>query len=151
VVVVVHVIVHFHVILLERENSRGTLHGKSHVPCHMACLHRPSCLVMILQLFVFLQAAAIVDHLCQTTQSAGQKKAQPTESAEKTKKDESMKDKKEEDEKMDMEQQQDEIKVEENVTEKEEPAEVSVTAAACSVFKLRNVGLQGCYCACVGL
>jgi hypothetical protein len=86
---------------------------------------------MILQLFVFLQAAAIVDHLCQTTQSSSQKKVHPSETAEKTNKDECIKEKKEEDEKMDVEQQQDEIKVEENVAEKEEPAEVSITAAAC--------------------
>jgi len=75
-----------------------------------------------------------VDHLCQTTQSAGQKKVHPSESAEKTKKDDSIKEKKEEDEKMDVEQQQDEIKVEENVSVKDEPTEVSVTTAACYLF-----------------
>ena len=107
--------------------------------------------MMILQLFVFLQAAAIVDHLCQTTQPAGQKKAHPSESAEKTKKDESSKEKKEEDEKMDVEQQQDEIKVEENVAEKDEPTEVSVTTATCCTFECRSVRLQDCYCSCVTL
>ena len=106
---------------------------------------------MILQLFVFLQAAAIVDHLCQTTQSAGQKKVHPSESAEKTKKDENIKDKKEEDEKMDVEQQQDDIKVEENVAEKDEPAEVSITAAACYMFELRNMQLQDCCCSSLTL
>jgi len=59
----------------------------------------------------------------------------PPESAEKTKKDDSIKEKKEEDEKMDVEQQQDKIKVEENVAEKDEPAEVSVTTAACYMFE----------------
>jgi hypothetical protein len=103
----------------------------------------------MLQLFVFLQAAAIVDHLCQTTQSAGQKKAHPSEGAEKNKKDESIKEKKEEDEKMDVEQQQDEIKVEENVAEKDEPAEVSIAAAACYMFELCNVQLQDSCCSCV--
>jgi len=75
------------------------------------------------------KAAAIVDHLCQTTQSAGQKKVHPSESAEKTKKDENIKEKKGEDEKMDVEQQQDEIKVEENVAEKDEPAETQAKEA----------------------
>jgi len=92
-----------------------------------------------------------VDHLCQTTQSAGQKKVQPSESAEKTKKDESTKEKKEEDEKMDVEQQQDEIKVEENVAEKDEPAEVSISAAAYYMFELRNVQLRDCYSSFVTL
>ena len=100
---------------------------------------------------MFHQAAAIVDHLCQTTQSAGQKKVHPSESAEKTKKDESIKEKKDEDEKMDTEQQQDEIKVEENVADKDESAEVSIMAAACYMFKLHNVQLQDCYCSCVTL
>ena len=76
-----------------------------------------------------------MDHLCQTTQSAGQKKVHPSESAEKTKKDDSIKDKKEEDEKMDVEQQQDEIKVEENVAVKDEPAEVSVTTGTRYAFE----------------
>jgi hypothetical protein len=84
--------------------------------------------MMTVQLFMFLQAAAIVDHLSQTTPSAGQKKVHPSENAERTKKDESIKEKKEEDEKMDVEQQQDEIKVEQDVAEKDESAEVSVTA-----------------------
>jgi hypothetical protein len=74
---------------------------------------------------------------------------QPSESAEKTKKDDSTKEKKEEDEKMDVEQQQDEIKVEENVVEKDEPAEVSISAAACYMFELCNVQLQDCYSSCV--
>lgn len=80
---------------------------------------------------MFLQAAAIVDHLCQTTQSADQKKVHPSENAEKTNKDERIKEKKKEDEKMDVEQQQDEIKVEQKVAEKDDSAEVSITAAVC--------------------
>jgi hypothetical protein len=99
-----------------------------------------------MQLFVFIQAAAIVDHLCQTAQPEGQKKALPSESAEKTKKDESIVEKKDEDEKMDIEQQQDKITVEENAAKKDGPAEVSVTVAVCYMFKLCNVHLQGCYC-----
>jgi ADP-ribosylglycohydrolase len=82
---------------------------------------------------MFFQAAAIVDHLCQTTQSESQKKVHPSENAEKMKKDESIKEKKEEDEKMDMEQQQDKINVDQDVAEKDERTEVSITAAVCFI------------------
>lgn len=81
------------------------------------------------------KAAAIVDHLSQTTPSAGQKKVHPSENAERTKKDESIKEKKEEDEKMDVEQQQDEIKVEQDVAEKDESAETQAKEADCVSVK----------------
>jgi hypothetical protein len=74
---------------------------------------------------VFVQAAAIVDHLCQSAQSPSQQnKVHPPETAEKTKKDESIKEKVEEiDEKMEVEQQEDEIKMDQDVAESDKSAE----------------------------
>lgn len=78
---------------------------------------------------VCVQAAAIVDHLCQTAQSPGQqKKVHPAENAEKTKKDESITEKvKEEDEKMEVEQQEDEVKMDQDVAESDKSAEPQST------------------------
>jgi hypothetical protein len=83
----------------------------------------------------FLQAAAIVDHLCQTTQSSSQqKKARPPESVEKAKEDESVKKNvKEEGEKMKVDHQQDEaeeIKMEQDVAEKDESADSQSAAVS---------------------
>jgi hypothetical protein len=78
---------------------------------------------------VFVQAAAIVDHLCQTAQSPSQqKKLHPPGNAEKTKKDEGVTEKvKEVDEKTEVELREEEVEMEQGVTENEESADLQST------------------------
>ena len=91
--------------------------------------------------FLILQAAAIVDHLCQTSQSPPQqKKVRPTEGTEKPKKDdeETKESAKDEDEKMEVDAQseqeaqpqEDKELEEEKEEEKQEEKEVTETQPA---------------------